>query len=134
MERAATWLHLTFGGSPRRRSSSTVTSMPRRARSIASVNPTGPPPTIRTSVSMLRTPRSWRASIGLSSRVMEDDAEREAFARAQAADAVAHGHAVDATAALHGPLVDGEDDAFALAQRHHLGARLHARPLLGQHE
>ena len=30
--------------------------------------------------------------------------------------------------------MDREDDGIALAQRHDLGARLHARALLGQHE
>src|SRR3546814_2121717 len=52
----------------------------------------------------------------------------------QAADAVAHGRAVKALAALHRPAVDREDHRLALRQAHHLGARLHARPLLGQHE
>ena len=50
MDRAATWLHFTLGGSSRRRCSSTITSMPRQARSIASVVPTGPPPTTSTRV------------------------------------------------------------------------------------
>src|SRR5262245_17653886 len=48
IERAETWLHLTFGGSPARRVSVTVTSTPREASSIASVSPTGPAPTINT--------------------------------------------------------------------------------------
>src|SRR3982751_1907998 len=55
MVRAETWLHLTFGGSPRRRVSRTTTLRPRAARSIASVNPTGPAPTIATSASNIRT-------------------------------------------------------------------------------
>src|SRR5262245_3010544 len=46
IERAETWLHLTFGGSPARRVSVTVTSTPCEASSIASVSPTGPAPTI----------------------------------------------------------------------------------------
>jgi hypothetical protein len=45
-------LHLTLGNSPAWRISVTVTSMPREARSRASVSPTGPPPTISTLVSM----------------------------------------------------------------------------------
>src|SRR5437764_1607560 len=65
---------------------------------------------------------------------MEDDAEGEALASAQARDAVAHGGAVPAARALHRPLVDGEDDCVALAERYDLAARLHARPLLDQHE
>src|SRR5262245_19715404 len=54
IERADTWLHLTFGGSPARRVSAMVTSMPREARSMASVRPTGPAPTIKTGVSIDR--------------------------------------------------------------------------------
>lgn len=50
-ERAATWLDLTLGRSPRWRVSSTTTRMPRHARSSASVRPTGPAPTTRTSAS-----------------------------------------------------------------------------------
>ena len=52
IERADTWLHLTLGGSPARLISVTITSMPREARSMASVKPTGPPPTISTLVSI----------------------------------------------------------------------------------
>ena len=39
MVRAATWLHFGSGGAARARVSATVTSMPRHARSIASVKP-----------------------------------------------------------------------------------------------
>src|SRR5918996_247431 len=53
IERAATWLHLTLGGSPAWRSSRTVARTPRPARSSARVRPTGPPPTTATSVSMI---------------------------------------------------------------------------------
>src|SRR5215813_13662501 len=55
IERAVPWLHLTFGGSPARRVSVTVTSTPREASSIASVSPTGPAPTINTLVSNERS-------------------------------------------------------------------------------
>src|SRR5262249_8304881 len=48
IERADTWLHFTLGGSPRLRVSATSTSTPRRARSMASVRPTGPAPTMST--------------------------------------------------------------------------------------
>ena len=47
---------------------------------------------------------------------------------------MAHVDAIGAARALHRPLAHREDDPVALAERHHLGARLHARPLLGQHE
>ena len=53
---------------------------------------------------------------------------------AQPAHAMAHGDAIDAARAAHRPVMDREDHRLALAQRHHLGARLHARPLLGEHE
>src|SRR5690348_13578533 len=53
IERAATWLHLTFGASSRARVSTTATSTPRPARSIASVRPTGPAPTTTTSASLV---------------------------------------------------------------------------------
>src|ERR1700709_905839 len=55
MDRAPTWLHLTLGGSPGARLSSTWTEMPRQARSIARVNPTGPPPAISTFVTICFT-------------------------------------------------------------------------------
>src|SRR5262249_11423198 len=42
------------GGSPAERCSITVTSMPRQARSIARVRPTGPAPTTSTEVSIAR--------------------------------------------------------------------------------
>src|SRR5262245_25620273 len=48
MVRAATWLHFGSGGSCGLRVSTTVTSTPRQARSMASVRPTGPAPTIKT--------------------------------------------------------------------------------------
>src|SRR3954466_11934520 len=50
MVRAATWLHFGSGGAARARRSTTVTSMPRQARSIASVRPTGPAPAMSTRV------------------------------------------------------------------------------------
>ena len=42
--------------------------------------------------------------------------------------------AVGAARPLHRPFAHREDHAVALAEAHDLGARLHARPLLGQHE
>ena len=66
--------------------------------------------------------------------VMKDDAERMAMAGAQTAHAMPHVHPIDAPRALHRPMMDREDHAFALLERDHLGARLHARTLLGQHE
>src|ERR1700744_3673408 len=48
MVRAETWLHFGSGAAAGARASATVTSTPRQARSIASVRPTGPAPTIST--------------------------------------------------------------------------------------
>ena len=42
--------------------------------------------------------------------------------------------AIGAARAADGPVVHGEDDGVTLRKRHHLGSRLHARTLLGQHE
>ena len=60
--------------------------------------------------------------------------DRMAHARANAADAMPEIDAVVALRALYGPIVDGKGDGIALSKRHHLGAALHARALLGQHE
>src|SRR5262245_43424680 len=62
--------------------------------------------------------------------VVKNDAGGVALARAQAADAVAHGDAIDAARALHRPVMHRKDHALPLRKRHDLGARLHARPLL----
>src|SRR5579883_595686 len=67
-------------------------------------------------------------------RVVEDDAEGEAPARADAAHPVAEIDAVEAARAAHGAVMHREDHRLALRERHHLGARLHARPLLDEEE
>ena len=59
MDRAEMWFVLIRGGSPAPRRSTTMTSMPRWARSKASVRPTGPAPTIKTSVSL------WQSKVRL---------------------------------------------------------------------
>src|SRR4030095_15369109 len=56
------------------------------------------------------------------------------MARAEAAHTVAHRDPIAAARATYGAMAHGEDDAVALLERHDLRARLHARPLLGQHE
>jgi hypothetical protein len=48
--------------------------------------------------------------------------------------AVLHLDAVDTPRACHWPMMNRKDNAVALAQRHYFDPRLHARPLLGQHE
>src|SRR5665213_3067088 len=83
MVRAATWLHFGSGGAARARVSTIVTSMPRQARSIASVNPTGPAPTISTSNSVISgrasqresrecLPGAWLASFRLGAGIFDD--------------------------------------------------------------
>ena len=47
---------------------------------------------------------------------------------------MAHVDAIDAARALHRAVMHREDHRIALRERHDLGARLHARALLGQHE
>ena len=47
---------------------------------------------------------------------------------------MAHRRAVPAARSLHGPLVHREHDGVTLLERDNLTARLHARPLLDQHE
>src|SRR5262245_13365798 len=65
---------------------------------------------------------------------MKDDAERVSGPRAQTAHTVAHIDAVMALGAADRPVVYGKNDGVTLAKRHHFGAALHPRPLLGQHE
>src|SRR6266851_4129076 len=82
MVRAATWLHLGSGGTARARVSTTVTLIPRHARSIASVRPTGPAPDINTSDSVISgmnrtfvpeaSPRTWFSSFQFDARILDD--------------------------------------------------------------
>src|SRR5450755_2488499 len=82
MVRAATWLHFGSGAAARPRVSTTVTSIPRHARSIASVSPTGPAPTISTSGSVIAGIdrawcgrlylRTWFSSFRLGAGIFDD--------------------------------------------------------------
>jgi AcrB/AcrD/AcrF family len=72
--------------------------------------------------------------IHVSFRVMEDHAERISLAAAQPAHAVTHVDAIDVLHPPHRAVTHREDHGFALTQRRHLGARLHPRTLLRQHE
>src|SRR5262249_28591059 len=80
-----------------------------------------------------RTPASG-VSVATSFRIVKNDAKRMPVTRAQAAHPVSHIDPIGAAAAAHRPMVHGKNDALALPQRNHFGARLHARALLGQHE
>jgi hypothetical protein len=69
-----------------------------------------------------------------SLRVVKDDAQGMAMAGADPADAMAQINAVEAARPLHRPVMHSKSHRVALSERHHFGPRLHARPLLGQHE
>src|SRR6266851_6941874 len=65
---------------------------------------------------------------------MEDDAQRVTPPGAETTDTVPQVDPIVAPGPSHGTIVHGKSDRIALAQRHDLGAALHARSLLGQHE
>jgi hypothetical protein len=65
---------------------------------------------------------------------MKDDAEGVAMSGTQAADAVPHVDAIEATRALDGAMMNREGHSVSLTKRNDFGSRLHARTLLGQHE
>ena len=65
---------------------------------------------------------------------MKDDADSVAPARPDSADAMAQVDAIAPPPPLDRTVMHGKGDRTALRERYHLGARLHARPLLGQHE
>jgi hypothetical protein len=65
---------------------------------------------------------------------MKYDSGRVALPGTDPAHAVAHVDPIGAARAIHRSMVDRKDHALALCQRHDLGARLHARPLLREHE
>ena len=67
-------------------------------------------------------------------RVVENHAHGAAMTRAYPAHAMPQVHPIRTTRALHRPIVHREHDTVAATKRHHLGPRLHPRPLLGQHE
>jgi hypothetical protein len=67
-------------------------------------------------------------------RVVEDHADGVAMTGPQSAHAMSQVHAVGAARALRWPIAHREDHAVAPSKRHHFGARLHPRPLLGQPE
>jgi hypothetical protein len=69
-----------------------------------------------------------------SARVVKDDAQRLTVPGPHPAHPVAQVDAIVAARPSHWTMADGKDDAVPLAERHDLDARLHARPLLGQHE
>jgi hypothetical protein len=65
---------------------------------------------------------------------VEDDPERVPPAGPHRADAVAQVDAIYSLRAANGPVMHGKGHRVAPPQGHHGGARLHARPLLGEDE
>ena len=65
---------------------------------------------------------------------MKDHAHGVAMSGSQPAHSVPETDAIGSARAVHRTVVDCEHHGIAPAQRHHLGPRLHAWPLLGQHE
>jgi hypothetical protein len=65
---------------------------------------------------------------------MEDDADGVALPGANAADPVAHVHAVAAARPVDGSVVHGERHRIALAEGHDFGPALHAGALFCQNE
>src|SRR5919198_3697508 len=66
--------------------------------------------------------------------IVENDAERVAVTPPQSAHAVANVYAIEAARALSRAMMHGEDGPFALHERNDFRPRLHARPLLREHE
>src|SRR6185312_2560740 len=66
--------------------------------------------------------------------IVKNDTERMPLARAHATDAMSEIDAVVTARAAHRSVMDRKHNTVALLERHHFGARLHARPLLGEHE
>ena len=65
---------------------------------------------------------------------MENDADGMTVPRSDAADAVPQVHAIHTARALHGPVVNRENNAIALTERHDHRPDLHARALLRHDE
>ena len=65
---------------------------------------------------------------------MKDHAHGVAMTGSQPTHSVPEIDAIGSARALHRTVVHREHHGIAPAQRHHLGPRLHAWPLLGQHE
>ena len=69
-----------------------------------------------------------------SLRIVKDHPDGMAMAGAQPADAMAQINPVEPARPLHRSVMHSKSHRIALPQRNHFGARLHARPLFGQHE
>src|SRR5580693_913554 len=82
---------------------------------------------------MGRTPKkdSWVRPLY---RIMENDAYRVTAPREDAANAVPQVHAIRTARALHGPVVNRENNSVALMERYDHRSALHARALLRHDE
>src|SRR5580692_7603943 len=67
-------------------------------------------------------------------RIVENDADRVTATREDAADAVPQVHAIHTARALHRPVVNRENNAVALTERHDHRPALHTRALLRHDE
>ena len=65
---------------------------------------------------------------------MKDDTKNKPPSAPDCRDAVAHLRAVDAASARDRPVIDSKSDGVSPVERDDMGARLHARTLLGQQE
>jgi hypothetical protein len=65
---------------------------------------------------------------------MKDDAERVTVTLTHRADSVAQVNPIVAAGSSDRAAVHGEHHTVALSERHHFDARLHPRPLFGQHK
>src|ERR1700682_640552 len=69
-----------------------------------------------------------------SLRIVKDHANGMAMAGTDLADAMTQVNPIEPARPLHWSKMHGKSHGIALGERHHFGARLHPRPLLGQHE
>lgn len=73
-------------------------------------------------------------NIAESFGIVKDDAERMPVAGTHTAHPMAQVDAIGSSSALHRSMVNREDDAIPLVERHDFGARLHTWPLFREHE
>jgi hypothetical protein len=69
-----------------------------------------------------------------SGGIVQDDTQCMTLAGANRGNPVAQRDTIMSACPTYRPMVDGEYHGIALAERHHMRPRLHARPLLGEQE
>src|ERR1700722_10187867 len=91
--------------------------------------------TVRADPGRGNTDGSWSSrNPGSSLCVVKNNPQSMSQPTAHPAHPVPEIHPVSPSRSLHRPVADGENHAIALLQRYDLRPRLHAWPLLGQHE